>query len=102
MPAKSPGSQKIFELAPDSFLLPAKPTGFEHNRPFGYSEKNQNGTVFCCILSNFRMCTILIEAPTPFDRTSRIKCIKITLDPVATILMPLSQAKFLHDTIYLT
>ena len=29
------------------------------------------------------MCTILIEALTPLDRTSRIKMYKITLDPVS-------------------
>ena len=43
------------------------------HRPFSYSEKNQNRTVFCYILSNFRICTIPIEALTPLDRTSCIK-----------------------------
>ena len=50
------------------------------NRPFSYSEKNQNRTidrtVFCYILSNFRICTILIEALTPLDRTSCIEMYK--------------------------
>ena len=32
--------------------------------------------VFCYILSNFRICTILIEALTPLDRTSGIKMYK--------------------------
>ena len=43
------------------------------NRPFSYSENNQDVMVFCYTLSNFRICTILIEPLTPFDRTSRIK-----------------------------
>ena len=43
------------------------------NRTSSYSEKNQNGMTVCFILSNSRICTILIEAPTPLDRTSRIK-----------------------------
>ena len=29
------------------------------------------------------MCTIVKEALKPFDRTSRIKCIEMTLDPDA-------------------
>ena len=47
-----------------------------HNRPLSHSEKNQNRTIFCYILQNFRMCTIIKEALTPFDRTSRIKMYK--------------------------
>ena len=39
-------------------------------------EKDQNRTVFCYILSNFRICTILMEALTPLDRTSCIKMYK--------------------------
>ena len=46
------------------------------NRPFSYSEKNQNRTVFCYILSNFRMCTIVKEALTQLDRTSCMKMYK--------------------------
>ena len=47
-----------------------------NNRPFSNSEKNQNGTVFCYILSNFRICAIHIEALTLLDRTARIKMYK--------------------------
>ena len=39
-------------------------------------KKNLNRTMLWGILKNFRMCTILIEALTPLDRTSRIKLYK--------------------------
>ena len=42
-------------------------------RPFSYSETNENRMTFCYILWNFRMCTIVIEALTLFDRASRIQ-----------------------------
>ena len=59
-------------LSNDPFIDVAK----KNNRPFSYSEKNQNGTVFCYILSNFRMPTMLIEALTPLNRKSCIKMYK--------------------------
>ena len=46
------------------------------NRPFSYSGKSQNRTVFCYILSNFRICTKLKEVLTPLNRTSCIKMYK--------------------------
>ena len=33
----------------------------EYNRPSSYSEKNQNRTIICFILLNFRMCTMRRE-----------------------------------------
>ena len=49
---------------------------FSDIRPFSYSEKNQNRTIVCHILKNVRMCTMVIEALTPLNRTSRIKLYK--------------------------
>ena len=39
-------------------------------------ENNHNRTVFCYILSNFRICPTLIKALTPLDRMSCIKMYK--------------------------
>ena len=39
-------------------------------------KKNLNRTILCYILSNLRMCTIVIEALTPLDRISCIKMYK--------------------------
>ena len=50
-----------------------------HNRPFSYSEKNQEESEsndILLILKNFRMCTIVIEALTPINRTSRMNIYK--------------------------
>ena len=46
------------------------------NRSFSYSDENQNGTKFCYILYNCRMCTIVIEALKPLDRASCINMYK--------------------------
>ena len=54
---KTPRNKSIL-LIDSSFL----------NRSCSYSEKNQSRTVFCYILSNFRIYTILIEAITQLDR----------------------------------
>ena len=45
-------------------------------RPLSYPDENQNRRKFCYILQNFRICTIVIEALTPLDRTSYIKMYK--------------------------
>ena len=39
-------------------------------------KKNVNRTIFHHNLSNFRICTMVIEAPAPFNRTLRIKMYK--------------------------
>ena len=45
----------------------------KRNRPFCYFERNQNRTVSGYILKDIRMCTIVLEALTPLNRTSHIK-----------------------------
>ena len=50
--------------------------GLRDNRRFCYSEKNQNRTIFCYIMQNFRLCTMVKEALTPLDRASSMKMYK--------------------------
>ena len=47
-----------------------------YNRLFSYSEKTSQSNDTLLYFVEFPMCTILIEALTPLDRTSRIKMYK--------------------------
>ena len=64
--------------------------------------KNVDRTIFHYNLQNFRMCTIVIEALTPFNRASRIEIYKISLDPGSFVEKLKNLSKPHNSMIWLT
>ena len=65
------------------------------SQPFCYSQKNQNGTIYCNILLNFRIRTIMMDPLTPQDGTW---CTKIYEDDArARIFCRIARRSIAHS-----